>query len=47
MFQGVERQCELMFCILGIEKSDIDEVGYVMFPIGEWPSKIIFCLLAV
>jgi hypothetical protein len=22
MFQGVQRQCELIFCILGVEKSD-------------------------
>jgi hypothetical protein len=27
MFQGVERSCELIFCILGIEKSDLDEVA--------------------
>jgi hypothetical protein len=27
MFQGVERPCELIFCILGIEKSDLDEVA--------------------
>jgi hypothetical protein len=26
MFQGVERQCELIFCILGIQKSVWDEV---------------------
>jgi hypothetical protein len=23
MFQGVERLCELIFCILGMEKSDL------------------------
>jgi hypothetical protein len=26
MFQGVERPCELIFCILGIERSHLDEV---------------------
>jgi hypothetical protein len=27
MLQGVERQCELIFCILGMEKSDLDEAA--------------------
>jgi hypothetical protein len=27
MFQGMERPCELIFCILGIKKSDLDEVA--------------------
>jgi hypothetical protein len=27
IFQGVERQCELIFCILGMEKSDLDDVA--------------------
>jgi hypothetical protein len=27
MFQGVERPYELIFCILSIEKSDLDEVA--------------------
>jgi hypothetical protein len=27
MFQGVERPCEIIFCILVIEKSDLDEVA--------------------
>jgi hypothetical protein len=27
MFQGVERPCELFFCINDIEKSDLDEVA--------------------
>jgi hypothetical protein len=31
MFKGVERRCEIIFCILGIEKSDLDDVAYVMF----------------
>jgi hypothetical protein len=26
LFQGVEMQCEIIFCILGIEESDFDEV---------------------
>jgi hypothetical protein len=26
MFQDIKRPCELIFCILGIEKSDLDEV---------------------
>jgi hypothetical protein len=26
MFKGVKRLCELIFCILVIEKSDLDEV---------------------
>jgi hypothetical protein len=25
-FQGVKRPCELIYCTLGIEKSDLDEV---------------------
>jgi hypothetical protein len=31
MFEGVERTYELIFCILFIEKSDLDEVALVMF----------------
>jgi hypothetical protein len=31
MFQGVERSCELIFCIVGIQKSDLDEVAELMF----------------
>jgi hypothetical protein len=27
MFEGVERRYELIFCILSIEKSDLDEVA--------------------
>jgi hypothetical protein len=27
MFEDVERPCELYFCILGIEKRDVDEVA--------------------
>jgi hypothetical protein len=27
VFQGLEKPCELIFCILGNEKSDLDEVA--------------------
>jgi hypothetical protein len=27
IFQGVEMQCEIIFCIPGIEKSALDEVA--------------------
>jgi hypothetical protein len=27
MFQGVQMLCELIFCILDIQKSDLDEVA--------------------
>jgi hypothetical protein len=37
MFQGVERPCEIICCILGIQKSDLDEVVEVMFQVGKWP----------
>jgi hypothetical protein len=35
MLQGVERACEIIFCILSIQKSDSDEVAEVMFKVGE------------
>jgi hypothetical protein len=31
IFQGVERPYDLIFCILGIGKIDLDEFAYVMF----------------
>jgi hypothetical protein len=31
MFEDVERQNELIFCMLIIEKSDLDEVALVMY----------------
>jgi hypothetical protein len=31
IFHCVERQCELIFCILGIKKSALDEVALVTF----------------
>jgi hypothetical protein len=43
MFQGVERPCKLTFCILGIEKRDLDEVAEVMFQVGVWPWELIIC----
>jgi hypothetical protein len=27
MFQGIESPCELLFCLLGIGKSDLDKVA--------------------
>jgi hypothetical protein len=36
MFQGVERPCELIFSIRGIEKSYLDEAALEMFEVGEW-----------
>jgi hypothetical protein len=40
MFQGVERPSEIIFCILGIEKSDFDEVVEVLFEVGKWPLDL-------
>jgi hypothetical protein len=36
MYQGIERPCEIIFCILGIEKSDLDVVPYLIFLVGLW-----------
>jgi hypothetical protein len=38
MFQGVERQRDSIFYILGIEKSDLDEV--VLDP-NNWPNRAV------
>jgi hypothetical protein len=27
MYQGIQRPCELIFCILGVEKIDLEEVA--------------------
>jgi hypothetical protein len=35
MFQGVERLCQHIFCILVIEKSDLEEFPQVLFEVGE------------
>jgi hypothetical protein len=37
MYQGVERTYKLIFCILDIQKSALDEVAEIIFQIGEWP----------
>jgi hypothetical protein len=37
MFRDVARPFERIFNILGIHKSDLDEVAEVMILIGEWP----------
>jgi hypothetical protein len=47
MFEGVERQCEEIFNILSIQKSDLDEVANVMFQLDEWYCEINICLLDV
>jgi hypothetical protein len=43
IFRGVESPCEPIFSILG-KKSDLGEVVYVMFLVGEWPLEHIICL---
>jgi hypothetical protein len=40
MFQNVDRQLESFFYILGIQKSDLDELPEVMFYVGEWPWEL-------
>jgi hypothetical protein len=45
MFQGVERPRETFFYILVFAKSELDEIAYVAFSVGEWPWDIIICLL--
>jgi hypothetical protein len=47
MFQDVEQTYEFIFCTLSIEKSHMEEVPYVMFPVGKWPWELIVCLLDV
>jgi hypothetical protein len=37
IFEGVERPCELIFCILGIQKRDLEELEKLMIQVGEWP----------
>jgi hypothetical protein len=36
ILQGVKRPWGFFFCVLGIQKREIDEVGEVMFQEGEW-----------
>jgi hypothetical protein len=38
---------ERIFYILGIEKSNLEEVAEVMFEIGEWPWELMIYLLYV
>jgi hypothetical protein len=45
MFKDVERPCEIIFCILGIQNSDLDEIAELIFPVGEWPSELLIDLL--
>jgi hypothetical protein len=47
MFKGVERPYEIIFCILGNQRNDLDEFGNVTFQVGEWPCGLIICLLDV
>jgi hypothetical protein len=47
MFQGFERPCELILCILLIKKNEFDEIASLMFYVGEWKSELIICLLEV
>jgi hypothetical protein len=37
IFEGDERLCELIFCIMGIQKCEMDEVAEVMFQVGKLP----------
>jgi hypothetical protein len=39
----VERPCEVISYIPGIQKSFFDEVGDVIFQVGKWPWKLIIC----
>jgi hypothetical protein len=47
IFRSVFSTYELIFCILGIEKFEMDEFALVMFLIGELPRELIICLLNV
>jgi hypothetical protein len=40
-------QFQCFFHILGIQKSDLDEVAKMMFQVGEWPWELIICPLDV
>jgi hypothetical protein len=44
-FQCVERPCEHIFGFLGIQEISLDEAADMMFKVGEWPYKLIICLL--
>jgi hypothetical protein len=45
MFHDVERTFLRVFCFLGIQKHDLDEVAEVFFYVGDWPCEHITCLL--
>jgi hypothetical protein len=47
MVHGVKRLSKIIFCREGIEKSDMEEFGLVMFQVREWPRILIICLLNV
>jgi hypothetical protein len=44
MKRGVDWPCELIFFILTIQKSDLEELAEVMFQVGEWPWELLICL---
>jgi hypothetical protein len=44
MFEWDGRLCQTIFCILGIQISEKDEVAEVMIQVGEWPSEILIRL---
>jgi hypothetical protein len=37
MLQVVDRPCEIIFFLLGIQKCDLDAVDEAMFQVVEWP----------
>jgi hypothetical protein len=36
IFECDERPCEIIFCFLGIQKSELVEVAEVLFQVGGW-----------
>jgi hypothetical protein len=47
LFEGDGRACEHILCILGIQKSGMDEFAELMIQVGEWPREIIIRILDV
>jgi len=45
MFQVVEWQFELIFCLLNSPKLNLDEVVRAMFQVLPWHFELNFCLL--
>jgi hypothetical protein len=37
MFEGVDGPWEIIFCLLAIQKCDLDQVEEMMFQVVEWP----------